>query len=227
MSLLIGLFSLIFIIVSATVVFSKKIKSNTEILGIHKNLAVNAPVAGSILKYTVNEGEEVQEGSTILIFESMKMELEIKTTASGKIHFLVPVGRLVQSKQPIACINPVEQVDENIIEKPQIQTNSIDSTFVDILNKIVEERGFSFLSDCSKCKSLLQDYTSGNYKKETRLLLLAIEAKCPNEILNTSEPDITMNKLINKLKNEYSVENNAAEMIVKLLFNLYNNIQKK
>jgi oxaloacetate decarboxylase alpha subunit len=34
----------------------------------------------------------------------MKMELEIKSTAAGKVHFLVPAGTQVASQQPIAEI---------------------------------------------------------------------------------------------------------------------------
>jgi biotin carboxyl carrier protein len=34
----------------------------------------------------------------------MKMELEIKSTVAGKVHFLVPAGTAVQSQQPIAQV---------------------------------------------------------------------------------------------------------------------------
>jgi oxaloacetate decarboxylase alpha subunit len=34
----------------------------------------------------------------------MKMELEIKATVSGKVHFLVPAGTQVASQQPMAEI---------------------------------------------------------------------------------------------------------------------------
>ncbi|MDR0463955.1 MAG: sodium-extruding oxaloacetate decarboxylase subunit alpha [Treponema sp.] len=65
---------------------------------------VPAPVAGTVLRYVASEGQEVKSGDTILILESMKMELEIKANASGKIHFIVPTGTQVVSKQPIAKI---------------------------------------------------------------------------------------------------------------------------
>ncbi|MDR2717857.1 MAG: sodium-extruding oxaloacetate decarboxylase subunit alpha [Treponema sp.] len=67
-------------------------------------VAIPAPVAGTILRYAVNEGDEVQKGATVLIIESMKMELEIKSTAAGTIHFLVPAGRQVAAQQPVAQI---------------------------------------------------------------------------------------------------------------------------
>jgi oxaloacetate decarboxylase alpha subunit len=63
---------------------------------------VSAPVAGTILKYAVSEGASVSSGTTIIIIESMKMELEIKATASGKVHFLVPIGTQVAAQQPVA-----------------------------------------------------------------------------------------------------------------------------
>jgi oxaloacetate decarboxylase alpha subunit len=67
-------------------------------------LAVPAPVAGTILRYAVAEGAEVASGTTVIIIESMKMELEIKSTAAGKIHFLVPPGTQVAAQQPVAEI---------------------------------------------------------------------------------------------------------------------------
>jgi oxaloacetate decarboxylase alpha subunit len=65
---------------------------------------IPAPVAGTVLRYSVDEGGEVSAGTTVLIIESMKMELEIKSTAAGKVHFLVPPGTQVASQQPVAEI---------------------------------------------------------------------------------------------------------------------------
>jgi oxaloacetate decarboxylase alpha subunit len=67
-------------------------------------VTIPAPVAGTILRYAVNEGEEVKPGTTVLIIESMKMELEIKATSAGPVHFLVPTGTQVASQQPVAEI---------------------------------------------------------------------------------------------------------------------------
>jgi oxaloacetate decarboxylase alpha subunit len=63
---------------------------------------IPAPVAGTIIRYAVNEGETVAPGTTVLIIESMKMELEIKATAAGRVHFLVPAGTQVAAQQPVA-----------------------------------------------------------------------------------------------------------------------------
>ncbi|MDR2178661.1 MAG: sodium-extruding oxaloacetate decarboxylase subunit alpha [Treponema sp.] len=66
--------------------------------------AIAAPVAGTVLRYAVDEGAQVKSGDTVLVIESMKMELEIKSTASGPIHFLVPPGTQVAAQQPVAEI---------------------------------------------------------------------------------------------------------------------------
>jgi oxaloacetate decarboxylase alpha subunit len=66
---------------------------------------ISAPVAGTVLRYTASENEEVKSGDTVMILESMKMELEIKATASGKLHFIVSTGRQVVAKQPVAEIS--------------------------------------------------------------------------------------------------------------------------
>jgi len=65
---------------------------------------VIAPVAGTLLRYSVSEGDTVSAGQLIAIIESMKMELEIKANASGKVHFIAPLGTALVSKQPIAEI---------------------------------------------------------------------------------------------------------------------------
>ena len=65
---------------------------------------VNAPVAGTLLKHAVAEGASVQADTTVIIIESMKMELEIKAGAAGKIHFTVPTGTQVTAGQAVASV---------------------------------------------------------------------------------------------------------------------------
>ena len=65
---------------------------------------VNAPVAGTLLKYAVSEGDSVTADTTIMYVESMKMELEIKAGAAGKVHFIAATGTQITSGQVIAEI---------------------------------------------------------------------------------------------------------------------------
>jgi len=64
-------------------------------------VTVPAPMAGQVLRLIASEGTDVKTGDTLLILESMKMELQIKATANGKVHFLVAVGAQVVSQQPM------------------------------------------------------------------------------------------------------------------------------
>jgi oxaloacetate decarboxylase alpha subunit len=63
---------------------------------------VEAPVAGVVLRLVKRDGDAVKKGETILIVESMKMELEIKSTADGKVKFLVQAGANIAAHEPIA-----------------------------------------------------------------------------------------------------------------------------
>ncbi|EIC02144.1 Conserved carboxylase region [Treponema saccharophilum DSM 2985] len=63
---------------------------------------VKAPVAGTLLKHCFSNGAKVTKGQTIIIVESMKMELEIKAGAAGKIHFIAPTGSQVSNGQKVA-----------------------------------------------------------------------------------------------------------------------------
>ncbi|MBR4790269.1 MAG: oxaloacetate decarboxylase, partial [Treponema sp.] len=65
---------------------------------------VAAPVAGTLLRYAVAEGASVQADTTIIIIESMKMELEIKAGAAGKVHFIAATGSQIAQGQAVAQI---------------------------------------------------------------------------------------------------------------------------
>ena len=65
---------------------------------------VNAPVAGTLLRYEVSEGASVSADTTIIVVESMKMELEIKAGSAGKVHFIAATGSHITSGQAIAEI---------------------------------------------------------------------------------------------------------------------------
>ena len=66
---------------------------------------VKAPVAGVLLRTAVAEGASVSANDTIIVLESMKMELEVKAGASGKVHFLVTPGAQIANGQVVAELN--------------------------------------------------------------------------------------------------------------------------
>ena len=63
---------------------------------------VPSPVAGTLLRYAVSEGSQVKKGDTVIIIESMKMELEVKAPADGKISFVVQTGSQIAQGQTLA-----------------------------------------------------------------------------------------------------------------------------
>ena len=64
--------------------------------------SIAAPVAGTILRYAVAEGASVQPDTTIIIIESMKMELEIKAGKAGSVHFVAATGAQVAQGATVA-----------------------------------------------------------------------------------------------------------------------------
>ena len=68
---------------------------------------VKAPVAGTLLKQCFSNGTKVSKGQTIIIIESMKMELEVKATDDGTITYSVAPGSQIQSGQVLATIGGV------------------------------------------------------------------------------------------------------------------------
>ena len=68
---------------------------------------VDSTISGNVWKIEVEEGETVCEGQTILILESMKMEIEIQAQEAGVISkVLVGTGQEVQAGQ---CLIWLEQ----------------------------------------------------------------------------------------------------------------------
>lgn len=58
---------------------------------------ISAPITGTVWKIPVSVGEPVGEGQTVVILESMKMEMPIEATESGKVsEILVSEGQSVE-----------------------------------------------------------------------------------------------------------------------------------
>ena len=66
---------------------------------------VLAPITGTIWKITTQVGQAVEETDTILIMESMKMEMPVEPGATGTVHaFHVKEGQPVNEGQLLAEI---------------------------------------------------------------------------------------------------------------------------
>jgi len=64
--------------------------------------AVTAPLAGSVARILVGEGDEIEAGAVLLVLEAMKMETEITAPHAGTVSaVLVAPGEAVQGGQPL------------------------------------------------------------------------------------------------------------------------------
>jgi urea carboxylase len=72
--------------------------------------AVESPVQGSLWKVMAKLGDVVEEGEVLAIAESMKMEVDIEATESGKIvKVLCHEGENVHAGKTLFVIEPLEQ----------------------------------------------------------------------------------------------------------------------
>ncbi len=68
---------------------------------------VLAEMVANVWKVLLGPGDPVEEGDTICILESMKMEIPVEATSSGTIGELrVAEGQVVQEGDVIAMIDP-------------------------------------------------------------------------------------------------------------------------
>ncbi len=66
---------------------------------------VKAPMPGKVAKILVGDGETVESGQGVLLFEAMKMQNEIKSPIAGSIVTLaVEEGQAVESREPLFTV---------------------------------------------------------------------------------------------------------------------------
>jgi biotin carboxyl carrier protein len=67
---------------------------------------IKAPMPGVVVSVEVLEGQEVDQGSAVVIVEAMKMQNEISTLGGGRIkQVLVKPGDVVDSRQTLIVID--------------------------------------------------------------------------------------------------------------------------
>jgi acetyl-CoA carboxylase biotin carboxyl carrier protein len=66
---------------------------------------VAAPVTGTVWKIETQEGAEVLEGQTLLVLESMKMEIPVEAPGPGRVKKLhVSEGQAVDEGSPLVTL---------------------------------------------------------------------------------------------------------------------------
>jgi acetyl-CoA carboxylase biotin carboxyl carrier protein len=67
---------------------------------------IRAEMVANVWKIVVAEGDEVNDGDTLVILESMKMEIPVITEADGKVSKIaVSEGEVVQEGDLIAVVD--------------------------------------------------------------------------------------------------------------------------
>ncbi|MCL2186341.1 MAG: hypothetical protein FWB86_10905 [Treponema sp.] len=83
--------------------------------------------------------------------------------------------------------------------------------FIDILKTMIKEHGKESILETSKCKAFLADYTKGEYKKESRFLLHALDAKVQKAIDKSQEIDICRKQQVRLLNEDYGIMEDIAQ----------------
>ena len=66
---------------------------------------LNADVTGAVWKITASVGDDLEEGATVMILESMKMEIPVIAEDGGTLaEILVEEGQPVVEGQPVAVV---------------------------------------------------------------------------------------------------------------------------
>ena len=89
--------------------------------------------------------------------------------------------------------------------------------FVDILEKLIAKQGKEVLLNISNFKAILADYRRNDYKKESRFLLLALEAGVHKEINASNDLPLCKKQQIRLLHEDYGLTEEIAVYVVDLL----------
>lgn len=80
---------------------SNQIPTKASVSAVSSN-AVVAPLAGSVARILVEEGQEIEAGQVLLVLEAMKMETEITAPSAGTVVAVhVEAGDAVQGGQAL------------------------------------------------------------------------------------------------------------------------------
>ena len=104
----------------------------------------------------------------------------------------------------------------------------MDPSFITILQQLIAEQGKEALFNPGKCKALLADYTRGEFKKESRLLLQALDAGVVKAIDTTQELEICKKQQVRLLHEDYFLtEEIAIDVVDTLAFIIRGEEQKQ
>lgn len=72
--------------------------------GILMKHELKSPVTGSVWIHSVGAGQRVFEGNTVLVLESMKLEIPVESPVDGMVLFLAPAGTVIEEGSVVAIV---------------------------------------------------------------------------------------------------------------------------
>jgi len=202
--------------------FAIKASANSNIKPDDYDTPVKLPVIkGTVMKPTVKKAA-TKPTSTNKTTAISSVKKSASKSASKSTVTKKSTSKKSVTKSPAK--KPIIQKPININETQyEYSEQSIDSDFIIVVQRIISERGLSILENYPRCKFVLQDINAAKFIKEGRLLLITIESGCTTEIARTSKPEKIKHNLITKLHEEYFLDINAADQIISLLLEIYQN----
>lgn len=90
-------------------------KARGTVQSVTGEASVKSPMPGIIITVTVNEGDAVAKGDTLIILESMKMENELKSPRDGVVlAVVVESGASVEKGQVLIVVGDPENLNNDV-----------------------------------------------------------------------------------------------------------------
>jgi acetyl-CoA carboxylase carboxyltransferase component len=93
---------------------------------IENDVAVRAPLTGTVISVAVGPGDPVAPGDELLVLESMKMEHAVVSDHAGNIHNVtVRVGETVTAGTPLVVIEPGEHEGPSDLQLAEVELDRV------------------------------------------------------------------------------------------------------
>jgi hypothetical protein len=93
----------------------------------------------------------------------------------------------------------------------------MDNVFTTVIQTLITEQGKEVLFKTTKCKAFLADYTRGEYKKESRLLLQAVELGIAEAVSFADDIEPCKVQAVRKMQEEFFIAETITADLVDML----------